>query len=144
MTDKILLSTGELIERTYFLKDLKAGDKLYGVKDIKDSYFNRNFNGSMLDRFAIIEVTIQKVGRKYADFVESNLRDTKKMLLENGQYISDWVDSNLIFFKEIEEATAYIKNQEMIKNAEDTIRKLYNEKIDIELALRIQKAFPEY
>ena len=66
------------------------------------------------------------------------------MLLENGQYISDWVDCNLIFFKEIEEAAAYIKNQEMIKNAENTLQKLYDEKIDIELALRIQKAFPEY
>jgi hypothetical protein len=66
------------------------------------------------------------------------------MLLENGKYISDWVTSNLIFFKELEEAAAYIKNQEMIKNAEDTIQKLYNKRLDIELALRIQNAFPEY
>ena len=48
------------------------------------------------------------------------------------------------FFKELEEAAAYIKNQEMIKNAEDTIQKLYNKRLDIELALRIQNAFPEY
>ena len=32
----------------------------------------------------------------------------------------------------------------MIKNAEDTIQKLYNKRLDIELALRIQNAFPEY
>lgn len=66
------------------------------------------------------------------------------MLLEKGQYISDWVTSNLIFFKELEEAVAYIKNQEIIKSAEDTIQKLHNKRLDIELALRIQNAFPEY
>lgn len=65
------------------------------------------------------------------------------MLLENGKYISDWVSNNLIFFKEREEADAYIQNQEMIKNAEDIIGKL-KRGLDIELALRIQNAFPEY
>jgi hypothetical protein len=140
MTDKVLLANGELIERTYFLNDLKVGDKLYGVQDLKGFHYS----GSVLDRFKIVEVTIQKIGRKYADFTVSNFRDTKKMLLENGKYISDWVTSNLIFFKELEEAAAYIKNQEMIKNAEDTIQKLYNKRLDIELALRIQNAFPEY
>lgn len=140
MTDKVLLANGELIERTYFLTDLKAGDKLYGVQDLKGSHYS----GSVLDRFKIVEVTIQKIGRKYADFTESDSRNVKKMLLEKGKYISDWVTSNLIFFKELEEAAAYIKNQEMIKNAEDTIQKLYNKRLDIELALRIQNAFPEY
>lgn len=140
MTDKVLLANGELIERTYFMKDLKVSDKLYGVKDVKGSYYN----GNILDRFKIVEVTIQKIGRKYADFTESDSRDVKKMLLEKGQYISDWVTSNLIFFKELEEAVAYIKNQEMIKSAEDTIQKLHNKRLDIELALRIQNAFPEY
>lgn len=140
MTDKVLLANGELIERTYFLTDLKVGDKLYGVQDLKGFHYS----GSVLDRFKIVEVTIQKIGRKYADFTEFNFRDTKKMLLENGKYISDWVTSSLIFFKELEEAAAYIKNQEIIKNAEDTIQKLYNKRLDIELALRIQNAFPEY
>lgn len=55
----------------------------------------------------------------------------------------DWVDNNLTFFKERDEADAYIQNQEMIKNAEDIIGKLKS-RIDIELALRIQNAFPEY
>ena len=142
MTDKVLLTNGEFIERTYFLKDLKVGDKLFGVQDLDGSNYRQN--GSILERFKIVEVTIQKIGRKYADFTVSNFRDTKKMLLENGKYISDWVTSNLIFFKELEEAAAYIKNQEMIKNAEDTIQKLYNKRLDIELALRIQNAFPEY
>jgi hypothetical protein len=139
MTDKVLLANGELIERTYFLKDLKAGDKLYGVQDLKGSHYS----GSVLDRFKIVEVTIQKVGRKYAEFTESNSRNVKKMLLENGKYISDWVSNNLIFFKEREEADAYIQNQEMIKNAEDIIGKL-KRGLNIELALRIQNAFPEY
>ena len=139
MTDKVLLANGELIERTYFLKDLKAGDKLYGVQDLKGSHYS----GSVLDHFKIVEVTIQKVGRKYAEFTESNSRNVKKMLLENGKYISDWVSNNLIFFKEREEADAYIQNQEMIKNAEDIIGKL-KRGLDIELALRIQNAFPEY
>lgn len=139
MTDKVLLANGELIERTYFLKDLKAGDKLYGVQDLKG--YHRNYN--ILERFKIIEVTIQKVGRKYAEFTESNSRNVKKMLLENGKYISDWSDNNLTFFKEREEADAYIQNQEMIKNAEDIIGKL-KRGLDIELALRIQNAFPEY
>lgn len=139
MTDKVLLANGELIERTYFLKDLKAGDKLYGVQDLKG--YHRNYN--ILERFKIIEVTIQKVGRKYAEFTEYNSRNVKKMLLENGRYISDWVSNNLIFFKEREEADAYIQNQEMIKNAEDIIGKL-KRGLDIELALRIQNAFPEY
>lgn len=139
MTDKVLLANGELIERTYFLKDLKTGDKLYGVQDLKG--YHRNYN--ILERFKIIEVTIQKVGRKYAEFTESNYRNVKKMLLENGKYISDWSDNNLTFFKEREEADAYIQNQEMIKNAEDIIGKL-KRGLDIELALRIQNAFPEY
>lgn len=139
MTDKVLLANGELIERTYFLKDLKAGDKLYGVQDLEG--YHRNYN--ILERFKIVEVTIQKVGRKYAEFTESNSRNVKKMLLENGKYISDWVSNNLIFFKEREEADAYIQNQEMIKNAEDIIGKL-KRGLDIELALRIQNAFPEY
>lgn len=142
MTDKVLLTNGEFIERTYFLKDLKVGDKLFGVQDLDGSNYRQN--GSILERFKIVEVIIQKIGRKYADFTESNSRDVKKMLLEKGQYISDWVTYNLIFFKELEEAAAYIKNQEMIKNAEDTIQKLYNKRLDIELALRIQNAFPEY
>lgn len=139
MTDKILLANGELIERTYFLNDLKAGDKLYGVQNLEG--YHRNYN--ILERFKIVEVTIQKVGRKYAEFTESNSRNVKKMLLENGRYISDWVDNNLTFFKERDEADAYIQNQEMIKNAEDIIGKLKS-RIDIELALRIQNAFPEY
>jgi len=139
MTDKVLLANDELIERTYFLKDLKAGDKLYGIQDLKG--YHRNYN--ILERFKIIEVTIQKVGRKYAEFTESNSRNVKKMLLENGKYISDWSDNNLTFFKEREEADAYIQNQEMIKNAEDIIGKL-KRGLDIELALRIQNAFPEY
>lgn len=142
MTDKVLLANGEFIERTYFLKDLKVGDKLFGVQDLDGSNYRQN--GSILERFKIVEVTIQKIGRKYADFTESNSKDVKKMLLEKGQYISDWATFNLIFFKELEEAAAYIKNQEMIKNAEDTIQKLYNKRLDIELALRIQNAFPEY
>lgn len=142
MTDKVLLANGEFIERTYFLKDLKVGDKLFGVQDLDGSNYRQN--GSILERFKIVEVTIQKIGRKYADFTESNSKDIKKMLLEKGQYISDWATFNLIFFKELEEAAAYIKNQEMIKNAEDTIQKLYNKRLDIELALRIQNAFPEY
>lgn len=139
MTDKILLANGELIERTYFLNDLKAGDKLYGVQNLEG--YHRNYN--ILERFKIVEVTIQKVGRKYAEFTESNSRNVKKMLLENGRYISDWVDNNLTFFKERDEADSYIQNQEMIKNAEDIIGKLKS-RIDIELALRIQNAFPEY
>lgn len=139
MTDKVLLANGELIERTYFLNDLKAGDKLYGVQNLEG--YHRNYNIS--ERFKIVEVTIQKVGRKYAEFTESNSRNVKKMLLENGRYISDWVDNNLTFFKERDEADAYIQNQEMIKNAEDIIGKLKS-RIDIELALRIQNAFPEY
>lgn len=139
MTDKILLANGELIERTYFLNDLKAGDKLYGVQNLEG--YHRNYN--ILERFKIVEVTIQKVGRKYAEFTESNSRNVKKMLLENGKYISDWVSNNLIFFKEREEADAYIQNQEMIKNAEDIIGKL-KRGLNIELALRIQNAFPEY
>lgn len=139
MTDKVLLANGELIERTYFLKGLKVGDKLYGVQDLEG--YHRNYN--ILERFKIIEVTIQKVGRKYAEFTESNYRNVKKMLLENGKYISDWSDNNLTFFKEREEADAYIQNQEMIKNAEDIIGKL-KRGLDIELALRIQNAFPEY
>lgn len=139
MTDKVLLANGELIERTYFLKDLKVGDKLYGVQNLEG--YHRNYNIS--ERFKIVEVTIQKVGRKYAEFTESNSRNVKKMLLENGRYISDWVDNNLTFFKERDEADAYIQNQEMIKNAEDIIGKLKS-RIDIELALRIQNAFPEY
>lgn len=142
MTDKVLLANGEFIERTYFLKDLKVGDKLFGVQDLDGSNYRQN--GSILERFKIVKVTIQKIGRKYADFTESNSKDVKKMLLEKGQYISDWATFNLIFFKELEEAAAYIKNQEMIKNAEDTIQKLYNKRLDIELALRIQNAFPEY
>lgn len=142
MTDKVLLANGEFIERTYFLKDLKVGDKLFGVQDLDGSNYRQN--GSILERFKIVEVTIQKIGRKYADFTESNSRDVKKMLLEKGQYISDWATFKLIFFKELEEAAAYIKNQEMIKNAEETIQKLYNKRLDIELALRIQNAFPEY
>lgn len=142
MTDKVLLANGEFIERTYFLKDLKVGDKLFGVQDLDGSNYRQK--GSILERFKIVEVTIQKIGRKYADFTESNSKDIKKMLLEKGQYISDWATFNLIFFKELEEAAAYIKNQEMIKNAEDTIQKLYNKRLDIELALRIQNAFPEY
>lgn len=142
MTDKVLLANGEFIERTYFLKDLKVGDKLFAVQDLDGSNYRQN--GSILERFKIVEVTIQKIGRKYADFTESNSKDVKKMLLEKGQYISDWATFNLIFFKELEEAAAYIKNQEMIKNAEDTIEKLYNKRLDIELALRIQNAFPEY
>lgn len=142
MTDKVLLANGEFIERTYFLKDLKVGDKLFGVQDLDGSNYRQN--GSILERFKIVEVTIQKIGRKYVDFTESNSKDVKKMLLEKGQYISDWATFNLIFFKELEEAAAYIKNQEMIKNAEDTIQKLYNKRLDIELALRIQNAFPEY
>lgn len=139
MTDKVLLANGELIERTYFMKDLKVGDKLYGVQNLEG--YHRNYNIS--ERFKIVEVTIQKVGRKYAEFTESNSRNVKKMLLENGRYISDWVDNNLTFFKERDEADAYIQNQEMIKNAEDIIGKLKS-RIDIELALRIQNAFPEY
>lgn len=142
MTDKVLLANGEFIERTYFLKDLKVGDKLFGVQDLDGSNYRQN--GSILERFKIVEVTIQKIGRKYADFTESNSKDVKKMLLEKGQYISDWATFNLIFFKELEDAAAYIKNQEMIRNAEDTIQKLYNKRLDIELALRIQNAFPEY
>lgn len=139
MTDKVLLANGEFVERTYFLKDLKVGDKLYGVQNLEG--YHRNYNIS--ERFKIVEVTIQKVGRKYAEFTESNSRNVKKMLLENGRYISDWVDNNLTFFKERDEADAYIQNQEMIKNAEDIIGKLKS-RIDIELALRIQNAFPEY
>lgn len=139
MTDKILLPNGELIERTYFLNDLKAGDKLYGVQNLEG--YHRNYN--ILERFKIVEVTIQKVGRKYAEFTESNSRNVKKMLLEDGKYISDWVSNNLIFFKEREEADAYIQNQEMIKNAEDIIGKL-KRGLNIELALRIQNAFQEY
>lgn len=139
MTDKVLLANGELIERTYFLKDLKVGDKLYGVQDLEG--YHRNYN--ILERFKVVEVVIQKVGRKYAEFNELNSRNTKKMLLENGKYISDWVTANLTFFKEREEADAYIQNQEMIKNAEDIIGKL-KRGLDIELALRIQNAFPEY
>ena len=142
MTDKVLLANGEFIERTYFLKDLKVGDKLFGVQDLDGSNYRQN--GSILERFKIVEVTIQKIGRKYADFTKSNSKDVKKMLLEKGQCISDWATFNLIFFKELEEAAAYIKNQEMIRNAEDTIQKLYNKRLDIELALRIQNAFPEY
>ena len=142
MTDKVLLANGEFIERTYFLKDLKVGDKLFGVQDLDGSNYRQK--GSILERFKIVEVTIQKIGRKYADFTESNSKDIKKMLLEKGQYISDWATFNLIFFKELEEAAAYIKNQEMIRNAEDTIQKLYNKRLDIELALRIQNSFPEY
>ena len=78
MTDKVLLANGEFIERTYFLKDLKVGDKLYGVQNLEG--YHRNYNIS--ERFKIVEVTIQKVGRKYAEFTESNSRNVKKMLLE--------------------------------------------------------------
>lgn len=142
MTDKILLPNGELIERTYFSKDLKVGDKLYGVQDKKGSHYNKDdgFNA----RFEIVEVTIQKIGRKYAEFTKVKSEEIKKMLLEDCTYISDWHVYNLKFFKERDEAEAYIQNQKMIEDAEQTIRKVATKRLDIELALRIQNAFPEY
>ena len=50
MTDKVLLANGEFIERTYFLKDLKVGDKLYGVQNLEG--YHRNYNIS--ERFKIV------------------------------------------------------------------------------------------
>lgn len=70
MTDKVLLANGELIERTYFLKDLKAGDKLYGVQDLEG--YHRNYN--ILERFKIVEVTIQKLAE--------NMLNLRNLILE--------------------------------------------------------------
>lgn len=106
----ILLSNGEQIERTHFLKDLKVGNRLFSYK--KNSKYNNSD--------PVVEYEVVKIGRKYAEIAKiSNVGDRLsdyyryKMLLSNGSVYKDKHNVDFDLFASRDELLASIQNNRL-------------------------------
>ena len=119
--DKILMANGTVINRTYFLQDLKVGDKLVGY-----SHYRKSTN----------IYTVESIGRKYA-----TLSDNRKMSLENGLYIDkEYSQFTITFFKTQEELDSYLSNLKDREELRSMLSKINAHCLDIEQVCKLKDA----
>lgn len=136
--DKILMADGRIINRTYFLQDLKVGDELVGYQ----SYWGK-----------VDQYVVESIGEEYA--ILKRWSSDYKMLLKDGifQYEDpslpndDLSQFNILFFKTQEELDAYLDNLKSKKHLKNTLIDLLStmnvEEVDIELVMKMKAQLTE-
>lgn len=129
--DKILMADGSIINRTYFLQDLKVGDVLFGYSifwETTDQYIV----GELDEEYAILKC----MGIDY------------NMSLKYGivHYTKDGKFDTLLF-KTQEELDAYLDNLKSKKELRNTFISLLStmnvEEVDIELVVKLKTQLTE-
>nr|DAY41635.1 MAG TPA: hypothetical protein [Caudoviricetes sp.] len=129
--DKILMPDGSIINRTYFLQDLKVGDVLVGYSifwEITDKYIV----SAISEEYA----TLKRKGNDY----DMSLKDGIFHYTKNGEF-------DTIFFKTQEELDAYLDNLKLKKDLRDEFIGLLHsmniEEVDIELVMKLKAQLKE-
>lgn len=129
--DKILMANGSIINRIYFLQDLKVGDVLFGYSifwETTDQYIV----GELEEEYAILK----RMGSDY------------NMLLKDGivHYTKDG-KFDTILFRTQEELDAYLDNLKLKKDLRNTFISLLSsmniEEVDIELVIKLKSQLTE-
>ena len=129
--DKISMADGSIINRIYFLQDLKVGDALFGYSIFWETT-DRYIVGELDEEYAILK-------RKGSDY---------NMLLKDGivHYTKDG-KFDTILFKTQEELNAYLDNLKLKKDIRNTFISLLSsmniEEVDIELVIKLKSQLTE-
>lgn len=129
--NKILMADGSVINRIYFLQDLKVGDVLVGYSifwETTDQYIV----GELNEEYAILK----RMGSDY----NMSLKDGIVHYTKDGKF-------DTILFKTQEELDAYLDNLKLKKDLRNTFISLLSamnvEEVDIELVMELKSQLTE-
>lgn len=129
--DKILMPDGRIINRTYFLQDLKVGDVLFGYSIFWETT-EKYIVGELDEEYAILK----RMGIDY----NMSLKDGIVHYTKDGKF-------DTILIKTQEELDAYLDNLKMKKELRNTFISLLStmnvEEVDIELVIKLKSQLTE-
>ena len=129
--DKIIMTDGSVINRIYFLQDLKVGDVLFGY-----SVFWETTDQYIVEALDEEYATLKRMGNDYS----MSLKDGIIRYTKDNRF-------NTIFFKTQEELNAYLDNLKLKKDLINTLMSLLStmsiEEVDIELVMKLKSQLTE-
>lgn len=129
--DKILMADGSIINRIYFLQELKVGDALFGYSVFWETT-DRYIVGELDEEYAILK----RMGNDY----NMSLKDGIVHYTKDGKF-------DTFLFKTQEELDAYLDNLKSKKELRDTFISLLStmdvENVDIELVVKLKTQLTE-
>lgn len=129
--DKIIMTDGSVINRIYFLQDLKVGDVLFGY-----SVFWETTDQYIVEALDEEYATLKRMGNDYS----MSLKDGIIRYTKDNRF-------NTIFFKTQEELNAYLDNLKLKKDLINTLMSLLSsmniEEVDIEQVMELKSLLEE-